>query len=155
MSSSWQEFVKKYVWNETTTPYYVRVERLNRTQAQKEYFVYSFFLAIFFAVFTLFSLANPRIPEDYASISTAFHAFSLFCCAIVLGATKHPYAALYCLSAPVAVFLHIVGDRMAPDLETVEKVILSAFTLLWLRYAFRVLAIARAYPTMPDDFGER
>ena len=150
MSSSWQEFVKKYVWNESTTPYYVRAERMNRVQAQKEYFLYSFFLVIFFAVFTLFSLANPRIQEDYASISTAFHAFSLFCCAFVLGATKHPYAALYCMTAPIAVFLHIIGDRMAPDLETVEKVILSAFTLLWLRYAFRVLAIARAYPTMPD-----
>ena len=154
MSSSWQEFVKKYVWNETTTPYYVRVERLTRTQAKKETFVYSFFLAIFFAVFTLFSLAHPRIQEDYASISTAFHAFSIFVCAIALGATKHPYTALYCMTAPVAVLLHILGDRMAPELETVEKIILSAFTLLWLRYAFRVLAIARAYPAMPDDFEE-
>ena len=152
MTSSWQEFVKKYVWNETTTPYYVPPERMNRVQAKKEYFFYTFFLAMFFAVFTLFSLANPRIQEDYVSISTAFHAFSIFCCAIALGMTKHPYAALYCLTAPIAVFLHILGDRIAPDLGLLEKVLLSASTLLWLRYAFRVLAIARAYPTMPDDF---
>ena len=146
----WEDFTKKYAWDESKTPYLVRVKKLTQNQARKEIFAYVFFLAVIFAVITLISLADPRMREDYAAVTATFHAFSLFGTAIYFGVTKHPYAAIYCVTAPVAAFLIVINKETHPDMETLEKVVAFGFMLLWLRYSLRVVSIARAYPSMPQ-----
>ena len=150
---SWYESIRKYVWDETTTPYFVRVDKLNQAQARKEIFVYTVFLAFLFAVLTVLSLPDPGPQRDVVSLVAPALAFSLFCAAILLGVSKHFLAALYCIAAPVAAFLIIVVAGPHPDLHLIDKIVLLVFCLAWLRYALRVAAIARAFPALPEREG--
>ena len=146
----WVKFVKRYVWDDEKTPYFVRVEKLTKAQARNEVFVYAFFLAILFGVTMALSLADADLHRSLRSLAAAVYASSLLCGAIVLALNKHRAAALYCMTAPLALFLIVVSNGLHPDLGTIDKVALITFTLLWLRYGIRVLAIAKAFDGMPE-----
>ncbi|MFQ5828116.1 MAG: hypothetical protein ACE5JD_03035, partial [Candidatus Methylomirabilia bacterium] len=146
---SWYRFTKKYVWNEEKTPYFVGVDKLTRVQAKNEMFVYTLFLATVFAVITIASVAGIKLGGSYISVLVALYAFSVCCAAIFFGVTKNLRAARYCVAAPVAAFLSINGLR--PDLATIDRYVLLAFSLIWLRYAVRVVAIAKAFHRMPAE----
>ncbi len=163
---NWYDQVRKYVWNDITTPYFISVSKLTRLQAQKELFVYTLFLAILFGILAVASIAGIRLeggdhfsgggligpPREQQSPEVALYAFSVFCGALLLGITKHPLPALYCGTAPVAGFLYVLSGGFRPDMAGRDKILLIVFTLLWAWYALRVHAIAKAYPEMPLEF---
>ncbi len=42
---AWEKYVRKYVWDDDKTPYFIPASKLKRDQADKEIFLYCFFLA--------------------------------------------------------------------------------------------------------------
>ncbi len=145
---SWDRFVKRYVWDDIKTPYFVRVAKMTKVQANYEIFSYSLFLAVLFAVISIASLSDqaPQGRSDVVSI----YAFCVVCGAIVLGMTKSSAAAHVCASAPLAALLYFFLDGFHSGLGTIDKWLLVAVTLGLLRYSMRVVAMAKAYPNMPD-----
>ena len=147
----WYEYVKRYVWDDRTTPYLVRVPELRQPQADKELFAYATFLTLLFSAGTIAALVLAKsqgVPLYYVA---ALHAASVVWCAIYLGFSKRPAAAVYLVSAPAVALAGFATGRLNPQLRPGETVLLSAFALLWLVYSLRVVAIARAYRTLPGE----
>ncbi len=145
---SWDKFIKRYVWDDNKTPYFVRVAKMTKVQANYEIFSYSLFLAVLFAVISVASLSDqaPQGRSDVVSI----YAFCLVCGAIVLSMTKSSAAAHVCASAPLAALLYFFLEGFPPGLGAVDQWVLVAVTLGLLGYSTRVVAMAKAYPNMPD-----
>jgi hypothetical protein len=93
----WENLVKRYVWDDTRTPYFTRVARLNRVQACYELHAYAIFVGALFGVATVASLSS-KLPHGTAAI-VPIYAFTVLCAAIVLGLTRHCYAAVWCAAA--------------------------------------------------------
>ena len=148
---NWYDFVKKYVWDETKTPYLTGIDRLSKEQAHSELFIYVFFLVSLFGVIALVSIARMLEGEGILAIVASAVAVSVVVTACVLHITKHLKAALYCLIAPVASACMIITDALGRPLETIDKYFLIGITGVWLWYAFRVVAIARRFQSMPDQ----
>ncbi|MEE8395602.1 MAG: hypothetical protein V3S29_06070 [bacterium] len=146
----WFESIRKYTWNETTTPYFVPVQKLNRTQAGKELFVYTLFLLILFGVLALVSCGGKSNEGDFFSIVVSAHAFTVFCAALLLGVRKSPAAALYCVSAPVASFVFALVTKLQLGRGSLADYVFLGFTVLWFFYSRRVYAIAKAYAGLPE-----
>ena len=142
----WDQFVKKYIWDDERTPYLASVRTLSRRQADYEIFAYAIFLGVLFGVFALASVldATPDGGE------VAVYAWSVILAAVALSLTKHLYAAVYCATAPVAALLYFYVFGFHPNLVDIDHALLTGFGVLWLVYAWRVVAIARAYPDMPE-----
>lgn len=147
--SSWEKYVRKYVWDRNKTPYHVGVEKLTQAQADNEFFVYVFFLATASAIVAFLSFAQFNAQGAALLLAAAIYAFSILCGAIGLGITKNLYASLYCGTAPLVVLLHHMINGFHPNLHEIDQYVVLALTLLWLRYAVRVVAIAKNYPSMP------
>jgi uncharacterized membrane protein len=145
---AWEKFVKRYVWDDTKTPYFVRVSKLTKVQAGYELFSYSLFLGILFAVISVVSLSDqaPQGRSDVVSI----YSFCVVCGAIVLGMTKSSAAAYFCASAPLAALLYFFLEGFPPGLGGIDKLVLIAVALGLFCYSLRVVAMAKAYPNMPD-----
>ncbi len=145
---SWDKFVKRYVWDDIKTPYFVRVAKLTKVQAGYEIFSYSLFLAILFAVISVASLSD-QAPQGRSEV-VSIYAFCVVCGAIVLAMTKSSAAALVCASAPLAAILFFFLEGFPSGLGTIDKYVLVTVTLGLLAYSTRVVAMAKAYPNMPD-----
>ncbi len=145
---SWDKFVKRYVWDDTKTPYFVRVAKLTKVQAGYEIFSYSLFLAILFAVVSIVSLSD-QAPQGRSEV-VSIYGFCVVCGAIVLGMTKSPAAAHVCASAPLAALLYFFIEGFPPGLGMIDKWVLVAAALGLLGYSMRVVTMAKAYPNMPD-----
>ena len=145
---SWDKFIKRYVWDDIKTPYFVSVAKMTKVQAGYELFSYSLFLAILFGVISVASLSDqaPQGRSDVVSI----YAFCVVCGAIVLGMTKSSAAALVCASAPLAALLYFFVKGFPSGLGGIDKGVLIAVALGLLVYSTRVVAMAKAYPNMPD-----
>jgi hypothetical protein len=144
----WPGLFKRYVGNEIKTPYFVAVGRLSRKQADNELFVYTLFLAVLFGVVGVASL-SPVLPHG-DRLGVSLYAFLVAGAAVVFGFTKHPVAAAICASAPVGVLIYFTLFGFHPNAATGDKILQVIIAVLWLRYSWRILQIARAYPTMPD-----
>jgi hypothetical protein len=144
----WVGLFKRYVGNDIKTPYFVAVGRLTRVQARNELFFYTLFLAVLFGVIGVASLA-PTLPHG-SSLSVSLYAFLVTGAAVVFGFTKHPAAAAVCASAPVGALIYFTVYGFHPNAATGDKILQVIIAMLWLRYSWRVLQIARAYPTMPE-----
>ena len=150
MTSNWYTFIRKYVWNDDKTPYLIKVAKLNRRQAKSELFIYTWFLASLFGIWTLVAIAKLDPAGDLIATALTFYCLSMFLTALFLGLTKNPYAALYAVSAPLMACLILLTDALVTQLSTLDKWVVAAVCLLWLRYTFRVTAIIRAFDTMPE-----
>jgi Flp pilus assembly protein protease CpaA len=65
--------------------------------------------------------------------------------------SQHPYAAAYCATGPVAGLLYCLYFGFHPNIVGAgDKVLIVVLLLLWARYNFRVLAITRGFPDMPE-----
>jgi hypothetical protein len=148
MQLDWESLVRRYVYNPAKTPYFTAVSRLSRSQARSELFVYTLFLVILMGVIGVAAL-SPTLPHGGA-IGVPVYALSVAIVAVVLGLTKHVAAAAFCATAPVAALLYFVLYGFQRDLGTGDRIVLVVIVLLWLRYAWRTLQIARAYPDLPD-----
>jgi len=145
---AWEKFVKRYVWDDTKTPYFVRVSKLTKVQAGYELFSYSIFLGVLFAVISVVSLSE-HAPQGRSDV-VSLYAFCVVCGAIVLSMTKSPIAAHVCASAPLAALLYFFLEGFPPGLGEIDKWVLVGAALGILGYSLRVVAMAKSYPNMPD-----
>ena len=151
----WDKFVKRYVWDDDKTPYFVRASKLTKVQAQNEIFVYALFLAVMFAIYTIDNAAAVVHRGESQYLPVALYAFSLTAGATVLWLTKHLYSALYCLSAPPAVLLYLTVFGFPPTLARIDEIAIYAILALWLFYGLRVVAVTKHYPDMPETGEEK
>ena len=150
---NWENFVKRYVWDDERTPYFVGVGKLTRQQADHEIYIYAIFLGVLFGVLTIVALAG-GLPQG-RSQAVALYGFTMVCSTILLGATKHVWTALYCSAAPVAVLFHLFTSGFPPRLGTIDRLALILFALVWLRYSMRIVGLAKAYPDLPAGTAPR
>lgn len=147
MDLDWEKLVKRYVWHDERTPYFTRVAHLSRRQAHYELFGYALFVGVLSAVLSVASLSSELPRADAAGVS--IYSFTVCCAAILLGTTRHPWAALWCASAPLAALAYFAVYGFHPNLGIADKAFLVAVMLVWLLYAPRVVTVARAWPGLP------
>jgi hypothetical protein len=143
VDSEWEKLVKRYVWNDERTPYFTRVANLSRRQAHYELFGYALLVGVVGAVLSIASL-SPDLPHAGAE-GVSLYAFSVCCAAVMLGAARHPWAALWCAGAPLALLAYFAVWGFHPALESPEKVLLVTIVVAWLLYSRRSVAVARAW----------
>lgn len=143
MDLDWEKLVKRYVWNDERTPYFTRVANLSRRQAHYEIFGYALLVGVFCGVLSLASLSTELPHADAGWMS--LYAFSVCCAAVLLGATRHPWAALWCAGAPLALLAYFAVWGFHSALESADKALLVMVVVAWLLYARRVVAVARAW----------
>jgi hypothetical protein len=139
MHLDWEKLVRRYVWHDERTPYFTRVANLTRRQAHYELLAYAIFMGVLSGVIAV------AAPSNWVSL----YAFSVCCAALLLGMTRHPWAAIWCALAPLAALAGFAIEGFHPRLETVEKVLLIAAALAGLAYSRRLVAVARAWPQLP------
>ncbi len=147
MDSEWEKLVKRYVWNDERMPYFTRVANLSRRQAHYELFGYALLVGVLSGVLSVASLSTEQPHGDSAGVS--LYAFTVCCASILLAATRHPWAALWCAVAPLAALVYFSLYGFHPNLETPDKILIVALMLGWLLYARRVVAVAQAWPGLP------
>src|SRR5262245_26492740 len=140
MDLDWEKLVKRYVWHDERTPYFTRVAHLTRRQANYELFAYALFMGVLSGV----------IAVAAASSAMSLYAFSVCCAAILLGTTRHPGAALWCALSPVSALGYFALFGFPPELASAEGMILTVVALVGLLYSPRVVAVARAWPRLPE-----
>lgn len=133
MDLDWEKLVKRYVWHDERTPYFTRVANLTRRQANYELFAYALFMGVLSGVLAV------AAPSNWVSL----YAFSVCCAALLLGMTRHPWAAIWCAFAPLAAAAYVALY------DVPEKLFLLAVALAGLAYSRRVVAVARAWPQLP------
>jgi hypothetical protein len=121
---------------------------MTRRRADYELHAYTVFVGVLFAMVTGGALLSqdPQIKSD----AVAVYGFTMVCAAIIFGFTKEVLAAWYCALWPLVALLYFFVHGFHPNLRTIDHVVLIAFMLIWLRYTLRVVALARAYPGMPE-----
>ncbi len=149
---NWENFVKRYVWDDHRTPYLVRVAKITRRQADYEIYAYVLFQGILFGVVTLAALAG-ALPQG-RSEAVALYGFTMVCSALVFGTTKHLWSALYCSAAPIAALFYLFVSGFPPQFGAIDRVVLIGFALVWLRYSMRIVSLAKAYPGLPETAAE-
>lgn len=140
---NWEKLFKRYIWDDDRTPYFVAPSRMTRKQADYEIFAYTVFLGILSAAVCLAALAYG------VSHLIVVYAFSVVVATVVLGVTKHLSAAWCCGAAPLMLLLYLLVYGFPAGLAPIDHFVLIVFALIWLRYAYRIVGIAKAYPAMP------
>jgi hypothetical protein len=144
----WDNFLKRYVWDDDTTPYLVGVGELTRRQARNEFFAYAVFLGFLFAVTAIITL-SPQAPGGRSQGMSLF-SFVMVCAAVLLVTTRHHWAAAVCSAAAPGTLIWLYLFAEHPGLSTIDDAVIVIFSLLWMRYGLRVINIARAYDDMPE-----
>jgi hypothetical protein len=145
---SLDKYFKKYVWDDDRTPYLVPVAHLTRRQAGYELHFYALLVGVLCGMLSLAALSN-KLPHGGAAI-VSIYAFTVTCAAILLGTTRHPWAALWCATPPVAGLAYFAVYGFHPNLGVMDKVLLICAMLAWLVYCRRLIAVARAYSGLPQ-----
>ena len=148
MDLNWEKLFKRYVWHDERTPYLTRVVNLTRVQAQYEIFGYALFMGVLSAVLAVVTL-SPTLPHGGAAIVPVY-AFTVCCAALILGFTRHPWAALWCALAPLAALLYFAVWGFHPGLELGDQALLVVVALGGLWYSRRLVAVARAWQGRMD-----
>jgi hypothetical protein len=143
MDLDWEKLFKRYVWHDERTPYFTRTAHLTRVQARYEIFGYALFMGVLAGILAVVTL-SPTLPHGDAAVVPVY-AFTVCCAALVLGFTRHPWAAGWCGAAPLAALLYFATWGFHPGLETGDKALLAAVATGGLLYSFRLVAIARAW----------
>lgn len=140
--SSWERWIKRYVWDDQRTPYLISPQRMTRRQADYEIFAYSVFLSCLFFIAALASAA---------SVPATFYTLSVLASAVILAFTKYAGAAAFCATAPVAAALYLALGGFPPELGKIDYVVIITAMMLWAAYAFRVISVAKAYQDMRQN----
>ncbi|MCG8355912.1 MAG: hypothetical protein MI920_10100 [Kiloniellales bacterium] len=147
----WYAYIKKYVWDDNKTPYFVAVPKLSKSQAEHELFSYTFFMGLLFAIISIVSLTDNAVYGKSSLV--ALYAFTVSTAAVLFGLTKLLYAVAYLAAAPavaLAVLAYVFLVGLAPDLASIDKVVIIVIAVALLRYSLRVMAITRIYPSLRD-----
>ena len=143
----WYKFVRRYFWDDETTPYLVPVAKLHRGQARHEIFAYVLFVSILYGAVMLLTMGASSPFAN--SFGASLYAFVVVCVALTLGVTRNPLAAGASVLAPVGALVFSLSFDVHPDLGAWDRVLLVGFSLVWLRYSMRLMSIAKRYPEMP------
>jgi hypothetical protein len=141
----WEKLVKRYVWHDERTPYFTRIANLTRRQAHYELFGYALFVGLLAGALSVAALSE-GLPHGGAA-GVSIYLFTVCCAAVLLGATRHPWAAAWCSSLPLAALVYFGVFGFHPALGTPDKVLLVAVLVGWLLYARRPVRVARAWGT--------
>jgi hypothetical protein len=145
------KYFKKYIWDDERTPYFVAVARLTRSQAGYEIYLYALFVGVLCAIISVAALST-KLPHGN-SVIVSLYAFSVVCAAVLLGATRHPWAAFWCATPPVAGLAYFAVYGFHPNLGVQDKVLLVVAMIAWLVYCRRLLAVARTYDRLAQSSG--
>ena len=143
----WYKFVRRYFWDDETTPYLVPVAKLHRGQARHEIFAYVLFVSILYGAVMLLTMGASSPFAN--SFGASLYAFVVVCVALTLGVTRNPFAAGASVLAPVGGLVFSLSFDVHPDLGAWDRVLLVGFSLVWLRYSMRLMHITKHYPEMP------
>ncbi len=143
---NWEKLFKRYIWDDDRTPYFVPASRMTRKQADYEVFAYTVFLGILFSIVCLAALSHGG-----GSDLIVLYGFTALVSTVILGVAKHIYAAYYCGAVPVVFLLYLLINGFPANLAPIDHFVLIVFALIWLRYSYRILGIAKAYPDMPGQ----
>ena len=145
----WYKFVRRYFWDDETTPYLIPVARLHRRQANHEIFAYVLFVSLLYGAVMLLTMAG-QSPYG-GSFAASLYSFVVVCVALTFGVTRHFLAACACVLAPVGVLVFGYLRESPADLAgwDWDRILLIGFSLVWLRYSTRLMHIAKRYPEMP------
>jgi hypothetical protein len=144
----WERLVRRYVYDEAKTPYFVAVARLNRAQARSELFVYVLLVCAALGTFGVAAL-SPALPHGDAP-GVAVYAFAAAGATLAFGLTKSVPAAAFGATAPVGGLVYFALYGFPLGLGPGDRLVMIGAMLLWLAYGWRILRIARAYPDMPE-----
>jgi hypothetical protein len=121
----WEKYVKKYVWDDDKTPYFIAVSDLKQDQAGKEIFLYCFFLAIPTALIVAV-IVNALSSGDFSNVTLGLFAASILAGAAYLNIRKNTSAAFFLISAPIVILIHFaVNGFGVPDLNFNKAEIIS------------------------------
>jgi hypothetical protein len=148
MLVEWEKLLRRYIIDDEKTPYFTAVARLTRRQARYELFAYCLLTGVLYALVGVAALSS-GLPHGHA-IGVPLYAFSLLAAAVLLGLLQHLHAAAYCATGPLAALLYLLQFGFHPNIGGGDKVLIVVLLLLWARYNFRVVAIARAFRDMPE-----
>jgi len=123
--ASWEKYVKKYVWDDDSTPYFIPVRKLKRFQADKELLLYCAFIIIP-AGLLVAAFVSTAFNGDYSSLALGLYGLTILCSAGILHYSKSVNAAVFTISAPVLLLLHFaINGFEVPDLN-INKVTVIA-----------------------------
>ena len=142
----WYKYVRRYFWDDETTPYLVPVDRLHRRQADHEILAYVMFVTLLYGAIMLLTMSGKAAYAD--SFGVSLYAFLVVCATLTLGVTRSYLAACSCVLAPVGGLVFSLSFDVHPDLGSWDRVVLISFSLVWLRYSMRIMHIAKSYPEM-------
>jgi hypothetical protein len=98
------KFFRKYVWDDERTPYLISVTRLTRSQIDYELRFYAVFSGVLFGLVSIAALSSSLPHGDARGVS--LYAFTQVCASLLLGVTRHLWAAVYSASGPLAALLY-------------------------------------------------
>lgn len=147
---NWEGFVKKYVWDNDRTPYTTRVPNLTRVQADNELFFYAIFLAVLFTLVAVVSATKYTDTGINTHLYSALFGTTVALAGVLMSLIKWLPAGLISQIAPIGAALYVYFGGLRADLPQMDKYFLIGFCGLWLLYGFRVIAILKRYPDMPE-----
>ncbi len=150
----WHHYVKKYVWDEKKTPYFVPVPRLTRGQAKSEIFIYVLFIGVPSMLMAIGTTGSVLETGSTLSATIGIYTITLCIAAAMLHAKKLTIAAYYTISLPVVLLIYLYFRQRYMDVAIFDTIVLVAVLLAWLRYIFRVVAICKIYPGLPEAWPE-
>ena len=142
-----QNFLKRYVWDPETTPYFVKVSDLSRSQADNELFFFALMAAILFGMGTFTSITG-QAPYG-VSKAAAIYCFTVVSAVVLVGTVKTIYAAVYAASAPVIVLFAIFFFGFPEKMALVDELLVLVILLCSIRYMWRIILICRVYSLLP------
>ena len=142
-----QNFLKRYVWDSETTPYFTAISKLSRSQADSELFFFAIMGSVLFGVGTFTSITG-QAPYGVSKIA-AIYCFTIVSAVVLVGTVKNIYAAYYAVSAPFVVLGTILLYGFPTKMELVDELVLLAIVVCIARYMWRVITICRVYKILP------
>ena len=118
-------------------------------QASYEIFGYALFMGVLSGVLAVVA-QSPTLPHGGAAIVPVY-AFTVCCAALILGFTRHPWAALWCALSPLAALAYFGIWGFHPSLEDGDKALLVVVAVAGLLYSRRIVAVAHAWHERVDQ----
>jgi hypothetical protein len=142
-----QNFLKRYVWDPETTPYFTAISKLSRSQADNELFFFAIMSSVLFGVGTFTSITG-QAPYGVSKVA-AIYCFTIVSAVVLVGTVKNIYAAYYATSAPLVVLVTLFVYGFPAKMELIDELVLLVIVLCVARYMWRVITVCRVYSILP------
>jgi len=142
-----QNFLKRYVWDAETTPYFTAVSKLSRSQADSELFFFAIMASVLFGVGTFTSITG-QAPYGVSN-EAAIYCFTIVSAVVLVGTVKNVYAAIYSATAPIIVVAGLFLFGFPEKMALIDELLLLFIDLVALRYMWRIYTICRVYRMLP------